>query len=224
VKSTSENVIRLTGLCALVAGLIFAVIQPIHPPDFLPSVTTSQWALFMRLKTLMCLLMLVGLAGLYARQVNQVGWVGFAGVLLFSLSWALNLAFIFAEGFILPLLANDAPQFIEGFLTLANGETSPIELGALTALYGLTGIGYLLGGLAFGIATYRAGILPRWPALLLAVTALVTPAAVLIPHELQRLVGIPVGLAIAWLGFALLTEQRSEIRIPSSELRSAAAK
>ena len=66
----------------------------------------------------------------------------------------------------------------------------------------------MLGGLLFGIATLRAGVLPRWPAGLLAVAALLTPAAALLPHAVQRLAAIPVALAIAWLGYALLTEKR----------------
>jgi hypothetical protein len=84
-----------------------------------------------------------------------------------------------------------------------------VDLGALPALYAFMGILYMLGGLVFGIATFRAGILPRWAAGLLAVTAVVTPAAALLPHHLQRLAGMPVGIAVAWLGFALLTERRA---------------
>ena len=66
----------------------------------------------------------------------------------------------------------------------------------------------MLGGLLFGIATLRAGILPRWPAGLLAVAATLTPAAALLPHAIQRLAAIPVALAIAWLGYALFSERR----------------
>jgi hypothetical protein len=67
----------------------------------------------------------------------------------------------------------------------------------------------MLGGLLFGIATLRAGILPRWPAGLLAVAAALTPLAALLPHAIQRLAGIPVGLALAWLGYALWSERRA---------------
>jgi hypothetical protein len=214
MKTTASNLIRWTGLAAVVAGIIFAGIQPIHPPDVLASVTTGAWVIITPVKTAMCLLFLLGLAGLYARQVNQAGWLGLAGFLLFGLSWALNLAFIFAEAFILPLLATTAPRYVAGFLGIFNGQGSEVDLGALPALYGLTGILYMLGGLLFGIATLRAGILPRWPAGLLAVTAAVTPAAALLPHELQRFAGMPVGIALAWLGYALWSEQRVQASEP----------
>lgn len=215
MKITTSNVIRWAGLPAMVAGIIFAGIQPIHPPDFLASVTTGTWAIIMPLKTVMCLFFLIGLTGLYARQVEETGWLGLAGYLLFSLSWAINMAFIFAEAFILPVLATAAPQFVESFLGIFNGFPGEMNIGALPTIYGLSGfVGYMLGGLLFGIATFRAGILPRWPAGLLAVAAALTPAAALLPHEIQRLAGMPVGIAIAWLGYALWSERREKATEP----------
>lgn len=217
MKPTASNLIRWTGLCAMAAGIIFAGIQPIHPRDDLASVTTDGWAIIMPVKVAMCLLFLIGLTGLYARQVDKAGWTGLVGYLLFSLSWAVNLAFIFAEAFILPVVAPAAPQFVESFLGIVNGSSGEMNIGVLPVLYGLSGfVGYMIGGLLFGIATIRAGILPRRPAVLLAVTAVVTPAAALLPHDTQRLVGIPVGLAIAWLGYALWSGRGATVadRVP----------
>jgi len=217
MKVTASSLIRWSGLAALVAGLIFAGIQPIHPPDVVASVTTGEWAIITTLKLAMCLLFLIGIAGIYARQVERAGWLGLAGFLLLTLSWWLQTAFVFAEAYILPELANAAPQFVESFLGIVN-PGSPVEMniGVLPAAYGLLGILYMLGGLLFGIATLRAGILPRWPAGLLAVAALLTPAAALLPHDIQRLAAIPVGLALAWLGYALWSE-RSERRAQASD-------
>lgn len=204
----TSSLIRWTGLAAIAGGLIFAGIQPIHPPDYLPSVTTATWATFMYLKLSMCLFFLVGIAGLYCRQADHAGWVGLAGFALLIVTWFLQAAFIFTEGFILPVLAEAAPQFVESFLTLANGTKPSEDIGLASALYAVAGISYMLGGLLFGIATVRAGILPKWAAMLLAVAAVLTPLAALVPHELQRLAGIPVGLAIAWLGYGLWTGPR----------------
>ncbi len=216
MKPTASKLIRWAGLAAVVAGIIFAGIQPIHPPDVLSSVTTGEWAIITTLKTVMCLLFLLGITGLYARQVNEAGWLGLAGFLLLTLSWWLQTAFVFAEAYILPLLANTAPKFVDGLLgTLAAGRASEVNLGALPAIYNLgVGIPYMLGGLLFGIATLRAGILPRWPAGLLAVAAVLTPAAALLPHAIQRLAAIPVGLALAWLGYALWSERREQASDP----------
>lgn len=210
IKITGSNLIRWAGFAALLAGIIFAGIQPIHPPDFLPSVTTTAWATIMPVKLLMCLLFLLGFTGLYARQVEKTGWLGLVGYLMLSLSWSLNTAFIFVETFILPVLAVPSPEFVENFLGIVNGFPGDMNIGALPAVYGLTGLLYMLGGLLFGIATFRAGILPRWTAGLLAVAAAITPAAALLPHTIQRFAGIPVGLAVAWLGYALFSERREK--------------
>lgn len=216
MQVTSVKLIRWSGLAAVIAGIIFAGIQPIHPADVLASVTTSAWAIITSLKTAMCLLFLLGITGIYAGQVNKAGWLGLAGFLLLSFSWALQTAFVFAEAFILPLLATAAPQFVDGVLgTLARGQASEVNLGALPTIYSLgVGVTYMLGGLLFGIATLRAGVLPRWPAGLLAVAAALTPLAALLPHAIQRLAGIPVGLALAWLGYALWLERREHAAEP----------
>ena len=216
MKITASSLIRWAGLSAMAAGIIFAVIQPIHPPDELSSVTTSAWAIITTLKTVMCLLFLIGITGLYARQVGEAGWLGLAGFLLLILSWWLQTAFVFAETFILPLLATTAPKFVDGVLgTLAAGRASEVNLGALPTIYSLgVGIPYILGGLLFGIATLRARILPRWPAGVLAVVAALTPAAALLPHAIQRLAAIPVALAIAWLGYTLWSERREQASHP----------
>ena len=220
MKPTASNLIRWAGLSAMVAGIIFVVIQPIHPLDVLSSVTTTQWAIIQSLKTAMCLLGLLGLTGLYARQANEVGWLGLAGYLVFSLFFAHTLAFAFAEAFILPQLATEAPKFVEGFLGIFNGHPSEVvNLGALPTFYAIAGFGYVLGGLLFGIATLRAGILPRWAAGLLAVGA-VLPILLssLVPHPLDRIFAVPVGIALAWLGYALWSEGRAQAADPDDDV------
>jgi hypothetical protein len=227
MKVTASNVIRWSGFAALAAGIVFAAIQPIHPADEVASVNTTAWAIITPLKTVMALFFLVGITGLFARQVDQAGWLGLAGFLMFGLSWAFNFAFIFAEAFILPELATISPKFVDGVLGISFGRASEVSLGALPALYSLLSILFLLGGLLFGIATYRAGVLPRWAALLFAASCALTPAAALLPHNIQRLAGVPIGLTFAWLGFALLFEKRSAAQpahsLATSQLRQTGA-
>ncbi len=210
MKITTSKLIRWSGLGAMVAGIIFAGIQPIHPPDVLASVNTTAWAIITPLKTVMCLLFLLGITGIYARQVEKTGWLGLAGFLVFSLGWAITTANVFAETFIMPPLASEAPKFVDSFLGVAGGRASEVNLGAVPVLFAFAGILYMLGGLLFGIATFRAGILPRWAGGLLAATAALTPLAALLPHALQRFVAIPMGLALAWLGYALWSERQEQ--------------
>src|SRR3712207_3956567 len=141
-----------------------------------------------------------------------------AGYLLFSLFYALTLPFVFAQAFILPLLATTAPAFVEGWLGIIKNPGAPVEmnLGPLPVLYLLAGFaGYMLGGLLFGIATFRASVLPRWAAGLLAVAGPLGPVAVaLLQYALERYVGMPQGLALAWLGYALFSERREQASDP----------
>ena len=215
MKITTSKLIRWAGLPAIAAGIIFIAIQPIHPPDVLSSVTTSTWAIVTALKTAMCLLGLLGITGLYARQAEKAGWLGLAGYLLFSLFFALTLPFAFAEAFILPLLATESPKFVESILGLASGATGGMNLGVLAVLYMLGGfVGYIIGGLLFGIATLRAGILPRWAAGLLAFAAVSVLAGALLPHPLDRIMAVPMGLALIWLGYSLFSERRVKVTEP----------
>jgi hypothetical protein len=217
MKPTAPKLIRWAGLPAMAAGIIFVVILPIQPPNVLSSVTTDAWAIIQSAQVAMCILGLLGLTGLYARQVNEAGWLGLAGYLLFSLFYALTLPFVFAQAFILPHLATTAPAFVQSWLGIINPESpDEMNLGVLPVLYWLAGFaGYMLGGLLFGIATFRAHILPRWAAGLLAVAGPLGPVAVgLLPHALERYVGEPLGIALAWLGYALFSERREQASDP----------
>lgn len=221
MQITGSTLTRLAGLSAVVAGLIYAGIQPIHPADALASVNTTAWAIITPLKVVMSMLFLVGLTGIYVRQVKESRWLGLIGFVLFGVAWALELAFIFAEAFIIPVLATAAPTFIEGFFGIVNGHPVATNLGALPGIYGFVGLLYVIGGLVFGIATFRAGILPRWAAGLLAVTCVLTPFAALLPHELQRFAAVPVGIAVAGLGYALWAERRARVSSAAAVLEGA---
>jgi hypothetical protein len=220
---TNSGLIRTTGLAAIAAGAIFAGIQPIHPPDELASVTTSFWAVIIGLKFAMCLFFLVGFAGIYARQAEKAGWLGLAGFALLTVSFFLQTGYVFTELFVLPVVASSLPGFVDSALGVANGQPGIMDIGAFVPTYGVLGVCYLLGGLLFGIATVRAAVLPRWPAIMLAFAAVITPAAALLPHALQRYAAVPMGLAMIWLGYTLWSERRKAAEASSNSATVQAA-
>jgi len=67
----------------------------------------------------------------------------------------------------------------------------------------------MLGGILFGIATIRAGIVSHWAGGLLAVGTVLSPVAEFLPLEYKAFVAVPVGLALVWLGYALCSERRA---------------
>jgi len=216
MKPTASNLIRWAGLSAAAAGLLFIAMQIIHPADALASVTTARWAIVHYLGVGMCLLAMVGLTGLYARQAEKAGWLGLAGYLLFGLFFALTAPFQFIEAVLTPVLATAAPKFVEGWLGVVTAHASEINLGAIPTIYSVTGLLYLSGGLVFGIATFRAGVLPRWAAGLLAISGpLAATMTKLLAHPLDRLAAVPMGLALAGLGYALWSERRAQAVQPA---------
>lgn len=204
----ASTLIRWSGLSAISAGILFIVIQAIHPTDVLSSVSTDRWIIVHILGIAMSVFALFGVAGLYVRQAMAAGWLGLAGYLLVSLFWTLTMAFQFVEAFISPILARESPAYVEGVLGIASGEATGTDMGALPEVYAITGGLYVLGGLVFGIATYRAAILPRLAAGLLAFAAVLPIAGASVPHPYDRIFAVPMGLALAWLGYALWAERR----------------
>jgi len=210
MKITSANLIRWAGLAAMGAGIIFAVIQPIHPPDVLASVTTSAFIIITSFKTVMCILGLFGIAGLYARHVEKTGWLGLAGYLLLTIFYAVEMCYAFAEPTILPLLAPVAPTFVESAMGMSSGAGGPMNLGAFAVIFHILSVVYLLGLLLFGIAIFRARILSRGAAGLLAISGPLAIIMSLLPHQIARLAAMPMGFALAWLGYALWSERREQ--------------
>ncbi len=207
---TTSTLIRLSGLSAVLAGLGFITVGLFHPVNVPSVVTTATWINVHIVAMVMALTGMIGMAGLYARQSEKAGWLGLAGYALFSLWLALMLSFSMVEAFILPGLATESPAFVAGFLGMFTGAPSAINLGAMPLLWTLSGGMYILGPLLFGIATFRARILPRGAAALLAVGALLVPIGGMVPPEYQPLIMVPMGLALAWLGYALFAERQAD--------------
>lgn len=214
MKITPSILVRMAGLSAVIGGSLFIGIQAVHPSEILSSITTDTWATIHILGVAMCIFNLIAITGIYARQVERAGWLGFTGYVLFSLMWVLTMAFQFAEAFITPQLVAETPRYVEGFLGITSNAASEVSLGALPTVYAVTSALYLFGGALFGVATLRAGILPRAAAGLLALGTVATLAFAFVPHEFVRLAAVPVGAALMWLGFALLLERREPAAAP----------
>jgi hypothetical protein len=208
VQITASTLFRLAGLAAIVAGLSFAIVGAFHPANIAASVTTPVWAIVHVFALALTFFGFYGMTGLYVRQVEESGWLGLIGYLMLTLWLAMVMGFTFVEVFILPIMATPSPAFVEGFVGVFTGSPSTIDLGGLPTMWAISGPLYLLGGLIFGVATFRAGVFPRWAAVLLAAGTIAGPTAILFPPSLTGFVAIPVGVAIAWLGYALWSEKR----------------
>ena len=209
MKITAPTLIRLAGLSALLAGICYVIVGIFHPANIPSSVTTTRWEVVHAFACVMCFFGVIGMAGLYARQAVKTGWLGLIGYLLLTFWFVLIMGFSFVEAFVLPHIASASPGFVQSWMGMFNSPSGTFDIGALPTLWTLSGPVYILGGLLFGIATFRAGILPRWGGALLALSTLLAPLAAALPNASQPKTAIPMGIALAWLGYALWAERPS---------------
>jgi len=223
MKLPQADLIRWAGLSAWLAGLCYVVVGLFHPANAPASVTTTRWEVVHVFACLMSFFGVIGLAGLYARQARKAGWVGLAGFVLLSAWMVLIMGFSFVEAFVLPRVAASSPGFVQGWMGMFNGDPSPVNLGALPALWTSSAPLYIGGGLLFGIATFRARIFPRGAAVLLAMGTVLSPVASQLSLTWEPKIAIPTGLALAWLGYALMTQRQPAAAPLDGPLAMAAA-
>jgi len=195
----------MAGLAAVIAGVTYMLVGLLHPANVASAVTGTRWEVVHLLACATSVFGLVGMAGLYARHARTAGWSGLVGYVLLTLWLTLIMGFSFVEAFVLPKIATSSPGFVDGWMSMFNGSSQGTDLGVLAMLWTLTGPVYMLGGLLFGIAVYRGGVLPRGAGVLLAVGTMAAPLAVLLPLTAQPKIAIPTGLALVWLGWSLWT-------------------
>jgi hypothetical protein len=208
---TTTGLTRAAGLSAAAAGLIFIAVQINHPPMDVASVATTEWVVRNSAKVLMTALALVGITGMYLRQVRQVGLLGLVGYLLFGAGYLLMFSSEVISAYVLPGLVNLAPGYVNDIVVAAAGGTPAGDIGSMKTVLAVAGAGYMLGGLIFGIALFRARILARWASALLAVGTIATVSLAFLPESFNRPMAVPVGLALLGLGISLWRDQGSAV-------------
>jgi hypothetical protein len=207
---TPTTLFRAAAAAAVTAGLIFIGVQINHPPAEVGSVTTTEWVVRNSLKVLMAALALAGITGMYLRQVKQSGVLGLLGYVVLSVGYLLILSTAFVPAYILPSLADTDPGYVNDVLAASSNGTPQGDIGPLGMVLRVQGIAYLAGGLIFGIALFRARVLARWAAVLLAVGGLVSVALAVMPDAFYRFLAVPNGIAMIALGYSLWRNARTD--------------
>ncbi len=217
---TTTTLTRAAGLAAVAAGGLFVAVQVKHPEITLDFVQGTQWTVRQGMKVAMAVLALAGIAGMYLSQVRRTGVLGLAGWLLLSLGYLMMLCVEVIALVVVPTIAPSSPDYVSGVIAVATNSSSSADLGLFTTLNLVVAAGYLLGGLLFGVALFRAGVLARWASALLAVAAVATMAIPLLPMVNQRLFAVPNGIAMIGLGVSLWRDQRSATAEPAAAATS----
>lgn len=209
MRITPIGLTRFAAVAAVIAGLIFIGVQVNHPHLDAQTITTTEMAIRNSLKVAMAALALAGITGMYLRQVNETGVLGLVGYLLFAAGYLLMLGTTFASAFVLPAVAETDPGYVDDAIAVASGGTPDGDIGLLANVIQVQMVGYLAGGFLFGIALYRARVLVRWAAGLLAVSGLITAALSVMPDALYRFLAWPNGIAMVALGYSLWKSTRT---------------
>ena len=205
---TPTTLFRAAGVSAASAGLIFIGVQINHPHLDATSITTTGVMVRNSLKMLMTALALAGITGMYLRQVTKIGVLGLVGYLLFAAAYLSMLGTEFVAALVLPSIAEGSHAYVTDVIAVANNGVATGDIGLMHTAILFTGITYVAGGFIFAIALFRANVLARSAAVLLALGTLATIAVGLVPRY-ERLFALPTGFALAALGYSLWRDQRA---------------
>jgi hypothetical protein len=210
VNITANRLTAAAGLCAAAAGAIFIGVQINHPPADVAHIVTTELAVRETAKALMSVLALAGFAGMFLRHHRRFGVLGLAGYLLLSVGYLAIFAVQCIVAYVLPTVAHSNPGYVQDVLDAAVGGSPSGDIGYLHELFLVSGIGYSLGGLLFGIALFRAGVLARWASVLLAYGTTSALALSVLPESFNRPFAVPTGVALIGLGLSLWRNQRRQ--------------
>jgi hypothetical protein len=207
---TANRLTATAGLCAAAAGAIFIGVQIKHPPADVAHLVTTEMAIRESAKILMCVLALVGFTGMFLRHRSRFGVLGVAGFSLLIVGFLALFAVECIVACVLPTVAHSNPGYVQDVLDAAVGGSPNGDIGRMQQLFLASGIGYPLGGLLFGIALFRAGVLARWAAALLAYGTTSALALAMLPESFNRPFAVPTGVALIGLGVSLWRDQRRQ--------------
>jgi hypothetical protein len=183
---------------ALVASLLLEwLVVPFEQLGETEAYLTGSYFLSSGLRLLSTVLLGWALIGIYERQSRAAGTLGLWSFVVAFLGTALLAGNNWAEVFVWPTLAQVAPNILSGQATEA-----PVYL--MTGIT-LSGPIFFIGMILFGAATLRAGVYPRWAAVLLIVSIPLTMFLDPTQGTFQESIGqILFGIAVAALGFYAL--------------------
>ena len=203
---TANRLTATAGLCAAAAGAIFIGVQINHPPADVAHLVTTEMLVRESAKVLMAVLALIGITGMFLRHHRRFGMLGLAGFSLLTVGYLAIFAVQCIVAYVLPTVALTDPGYVQDVIDAAVGGSPSGDIGHMQAVLLVSGIGYAFGGLLFGIALFRAGVLARWASVLLAVGTTSALALSVLPESFNRPFAVPVGVALIGLGVSLWRE------------------
>jgi hypothetical protein len=217
---THTTLLRGAAVAAIGAGALFIGVQIGHPHFDAQFLTTTEGLVRNLAKALMAVLALIGVTGLYLRQVRQAGVLGLVGYLVLTLGYLLIASSVLAAATVLPTVTGSSPDYVGDVSAAMTGGVPRGDIGALRTVLQVQDLAYLGGGLVFGVALFRARVVARWAAALLAFSGVITVVVSSLPDPFYRLVAVPNGVALIALGFSLWRSLRPTEGVSEPEVVS----
>ena len=213
----TQKLIRWSAIAWLFSALTGIIYTLLIPSDYAENaVLSSLWTPMHALATASYILFPFGLVGVYLVQADKAGRIGSIGYVLAFFGTSMLVAQVVVATWILPVIAlqPNAPKTAFEMLDPA---------GPLAAFSSVILFAYLPAGIGLiliGIATMRAGVLPRWAGLLLIIST-VLEFAVLFgqPGELIVKVGdVALDVAKVWFVYALWSQKGAMAMQPKAAM------
>ncbi len=212
---TASRLTAAAGLSAAAAGAIFIGVQVNHPPADVAHIGTTDMLVRESAKALMAVLALIGFTGMFVHHRRRFGVAGLAGFALLSVGFLTMFVNQCIVAYVLPTVAHTDPAYVQSYLDAAMGLTPEGDIGRMQSLFLVSGMGFAFGGLLFGIALFRAGLLARWACALLAYGTVSVLALSALPQSFSRPFAVPTGVALIGLGVSLWRSQRRSVDVPA---------
>jgi hypothetical protein len=213
---TATTLTRASAVAAAAAGALFVGVQIGHPHLDVTTVVTTEVIVRNGVKLVMAVLALAGITGLYVSQVRRNGLLGLVGYLVLSVGYLLVLGTTYAAAFVLPSVAEADPAYVDDVLRAGSNDPGSGDIGVLATVIQVQGFAWLAGGLLFGIALFRAGVLARWATAVLALGGVVTALLSFMPDAFYRLLAFPNGIAMVALGWSLWRSTSACVEAPAA--------
>ena len=201
------NLIRCSGVAAILGALLIAQAPLLHPHDTPEGLTSWIWVPTHYAMYLGYVLIQFALIGILARQLPAAGRLGVVGFCVAFLGVALALMEGRDHVFSLPLLRLAGLQ-----------GSDPDSLHGLWALI-LSSAVFSVGHILLGIATFRARVLPPTAAVLLAVGAPILAFAPPLGSQAALLGSALYATAMFWIGCALVAIRDADARSCADRVR-----
>ena len=187
-----NRLIRLAGLVGILTGGISILFILGRLARIIPETVDNPRAM------ITFIFVIFTLIAMYARQYQKVGFLGLLGLILTVTALIYNIAFRYVSAFIVPPLA----QFEEAAVAVFSGSINAF----IMFIWLLLPVGYIL----FGFTTFRANVLPRWPAQLIMLGPVINYIGAMDP-TISQIGSLLTYIGLTWLSWGLLTSAGESI-------------